>query len=102
MAVAGVSKTSILWEFQLLFVSRLLKGIRGVAVALIKRERLITSLQRIKGQKKYQKTLEDECDHENMLVFQLYECHVSLRAFFFPVASDVASNYLQCHKQIDV
>lgn len=48
-----------------------------------KRKRLITSLlERKKKRRKDQKTLEDERDHENILGFQVEECHVSLRAFF--------------------
>lgn len=53
--------------------SRLLKGIGGVAAALVKKERLIMSLlERTEREKrKEQKTFEVDRDHENILGFQI-------------------------------
>lgn len=95
-----MSKASVSLGFRLLSVSRLLKGLRGVAVVLVKRKTYYELARR----KDVKESESENIRSMNMIMkthlFFSVKRSVFASGLFSP--SDVASNYLQCHRQIDV
>lgn len=81
----------------------LLRGLRGVVAALVKnRKSHYESARKKERKKKWAENIRGWTWSWKHLWFSALRVSCFPQGTFFPVASDVASNNLQCHKQIDV